>query len=346
MKFMNRNGMLYITINGKRKSTFLKDTRANRKLVESRHKNDKFFYKYSVDVDTPKVVFLCEQVIDKKREKLKVESIRAYEGIFKNWIVSFFDKKYITEIRPRDIARWYDTFNDRSTLITAKHILKKAFSLAKLEEHLTENPMTDVEIPLVESDYEPNPFTIEEMSMILNHKSEIQNILGVAFFTGMRMGEIIALKWSDIDFHNETINIQRRRSCGREDKPKTKSSKAIIDLPFEALKYFENERKKNGLREYVFYSPKGKIFNDSNGVTYYWKRLLKKLNIKHRGIHQTRHTFASLKVSMGERIEWVSYMLRHETMRTTIDTYYKYIPRKKEKRVIIELESVQKRHTS
>ncbi len=346
MKFMNRNGMLYININGKRKSTFLKDTKANRKLVESRHKNDKFFYKYSVDANTPKVKTLCEKAIDKKRQRLKVESIRAYEGIFKNWIIPYFNDKYITEIRPKHIAQWYDTFKDRSTLITAKHILKQAFSLAKLEEYITESPMIDVQIPLVESDYEPNPFTLEEMSMILNHKSNIQNILGVAFFTGMRMGEIIALKWSDIDFKNETIDVQRRRSKGREDKPKTKSSKAKIDLPIEALKYFENERKKNGLREYVFYSSKGKVYNDANNVTHFWKKVLKELNIKHRGIHQTRHTFASLKISMGERIEWVSYMLRHETMRTTIDTYYRYIPRKKEKRVIIKLDSVQKRHTS
>ena len=78
MTFYNRNGVLYARINGQRVSTKLKDTKKNRKLFESYAKNDEFFKKFDVKVDTPTIIELCEEVLEEKEMTLKATSLRAY----------------------------------------------------------------------------------------------------------------------------------------------------------------------------------------------------------------------------------------------------------------------------
>ena len=78
MKFYTRKGILYARINGKRVSTKLEDTLENRKLFESYTKNDKFFKKFDVNVNTPTIIELCEEVLEEKEMTLKATSLRAY----------------------------------------------------------------------------------------------------------------------------------------------------------------------------------------------------------------------------------------------------------------------------
>ena len=73
---------------------------------------------------------------------------------------------------------------------------------------------------------------------------------------------------------------------------------------------------------------------------------MKELNIEERSIYQTRHTFASIRLSMGERIEWVSYMLRHESTDITLKRYFKYIKELDTRRVELNFDLTQNRHTS
>ena len=88
----------------------------------------------------------------------------------------------------------------------------------------------------------------------------------------------------------------------------------------------------------MFYTIFDKVYTNHSSINNKFYLLLKKLNLNQRGIHQTRHTFASLKLSYGEQLNWVSFMLRHDSPSFTQKVYYKYIPRKKEKRVVFDIE--------
>lgn len=348
MTFYSRNEILYVRINGKRLSTKLKDTAKNRKLVLSYYRNDEFFDKFDVNKDVPTVLKLCEEVLEEKEKTLKASSYRCYLSMYNSKIVKYFTKE-ISYYKAKHIEQWYKGFTDKQSILTCEAILKPAFDKAIIREYIRNTPFL-IKKPKLISNYEIQPLSIDEVKEIIDYSSSswFGNFFSISIFTGIRTGELLALKWSDIDFKNETISINRTFSKGYESTPKTKSSKAVIDLPFEAIEYFKKQRLKTGLKEFIFYSDQNKVMKHSHNINRLLKRILNDLNIKARSMYQTRHTFASLKLSYGERLEWVSYMLRHKDTSVTLRKYFKYIPNRIEKRVIFNLNDMitQKRHTN
>ena len=287
-------------------------------------------------------------MLNEKEKTLKSTTCVTYLGFFNSRIVPYFDKKLITELKPIDVKEWYKTFTDLSTLKGCETLLKAAVENAILCERISATPFV-LKKPSLKSDYKVIPFTLEEvMVLITSAKSNsFGNFLAISFFTGIRPGELIALSWEDIDFNRNTISINKTMTNGFLQKPKTKNSLAEIDLPIEALKYFKNEQLKTGLRKNIFYSEqRNKIYKSSDSLNIKFKKLLKSLDMVIRNIYQTRHTFASLKLIAGEKLEWVSFMLRHKNPRITLERYYRYIPKEDSKRVVLDIENAQNRHTS
>ena len=344
MTFYNRKGVLYASINGQRVSTKLTDTKANRKLFLSYSKNNEFFKKFNVKNNTPNVLDLCLEVLEEKETELKSTTMRSYYSMYKSNIVPNFDK-LIVNVDANDIHNWYKTFTDKASITTCEAILKPAFEKAILRKFIDTTPFI-ITKPRLASDYEIKPFNLKEVELILTNEDHLKNFLALGIFTGMRTGELIGLKWSDINFNENTINIQRTITGGFEQTPKTKSSKAKISLPVEAISFLKDQQFKTGMREFCFYRISGEKYRSSTEVNKHFKKILKSLKLEDRSIYQTRHTFASLKLSLGERLEWVSYMLRHKNPKITLEKYYKYIPQKEEERVVFKLDLTQKLHTS
>ena len=179
------------------------------------------------------------------------------------------------------------------------------------------------------------PFSLDEINEILNNsEGQHKNILTTLFFSGMRTGECWGLKWSDIDFENNTIHIQRGIRHGKISSTKTISSNRIIEiLPIV---------KKALMRQKVFTLTNNSFVFLNQNKTYYssatsirnghWKRTLKSCKLDYRVLYQTRHSFASLMISEGEDIVWVSKMLGHSSVKMTLDIYTKYIPSKRKER--------------
>ena len=326
MKLYNRNGILYIYLNGVRKSSGLKDTKENRKLLENHHKRDEFYKKFDVNLEAKTVIEFCREVLNEKEKKLQPTSMTQYYSLFKSKIIPFFDKKYPQEITPLMLKNWYSTFTDRSTLnACVNSILKPAFELAIIENCIKSSPFI-VSFPTLKSDYEMNPFNLEEIKLILdNAEGWFKNFLGIAFFTGMRTGEILALEWNDIDFEQKIININKTRTKGLTKQPKTKSSFRVIDMLSQCEFFLREQRKITGLSKYIFLKSNGKIYNNSGDLLYEWYKLLEKLNLEKRNIYQTRHSFASNMLSNKENPLWVSQMLDHKTLNMTLEIYTKYI---------------------
>lgn len=330
MTFYNREGILYIRMNGKRVSTKLVDTPKNRKLVESYYKNDEFFNKFNINNSVPTVSQLLNQVLEDKEVSVKKSTFNLYLFVATSKIYPFFKDKFVDSITPLDISNFYKVNDDSLTNRISSLLLKKVFQIAIIQNFVKYSPTKK------KSNYNKQPFTLEEVKTLLNCNSKIKNFLGVSISTGLRAGEVIGLKWDDIDFVNNKISINRTIYRGVEQTPKTKASMAVIDLPYEAKIYFENQFKITGLNNTYVFLNEGKRFDGITIIRHLFYTLLKKLGFAHRGLHQTRHTFASLKICYGEKLEWVSYMLRHKSPAFTQSVYYKYIPNDKEKRIILD----------
>ncbi|GAA9598875.1 hypothetical protein HpHA66_12430 [Helicobacter pylori] len=152
----------------------------------------------------------------------------------------------------------------------------------------------------------------------------------VAFFTGMRTGEQLALLWSDIDFTNKKIIIDKSLNLsGVITTPKNKPSIREVDLlePVEkVLKELKASEPANKKMIFLSIPKRTQEFQKA------FKALLKALNLKDRKLYTTRHTFASLMLSMGEEPMWVSKTLGHKDLNTTYSTYSHYIPKQDKER--------------
>ncbi|MCW9016106.1 MAG: site-specific integrase, partial [Kangiellaceae bacterium] len=136
------------------------------------------------------------------------------------------------------------------------------------------------------------------------------------------------LKWSDIDQCKNLARISRAKVMGKEKSPKTKAGKRTIKLlsqAMEAIKSQEDFTKSQS--EYVFHDPrKNEPWKNDQAIRkVFWYPALEKAGIAKRCIYETRHTFASLAISAGENILWVSQQMGHDQVSTTLRTYARYI---------------------
>ena len=351
MTFYNRNGILYARINGKRISTKLEYSKDNIKLFKSYAKNDEFFKKFDVNQTIQKtqitVIEICQEILEEKKKTLKANTYKSYFSLFNSKIIPFFQDKKVIDIKPIHILEFYKTFKDKASIITCEAILKPAFEKAILLELIQTTPFIVKKPKIKSSDYEINPFTLEELQKIIDYNHPIiGNFVAIACLTGLRTGELCGLRWCDVDLKNMKISVNQQFTNGLLQSPKTKKSKGTIDLPIEALPFFEKQKLKTGMKEYIFYSTKNQELRYSLSYVKLFKAMLKELNIEIRSIYQTRHTFASIRLSLGERIEWVSYMMRHKNINITLSKYYKYIKELDTKRVKLNLDLTQNRHTN
>jgi len=213
-------------------------------------------------------------------------------------------------------------------------VLNGILSDALDNDLISKNPVSATKtIPL--DDSEIHPFSMSEIALILeNSEGQSKNFFALAFMSGMRSGEMIGLKWSDIDFFKSEININRTRRAGVENKPKTKSSKRTIDILDSLKPYLKSQYELTGSKNsYLFLNQDDKPFYDIKSIRdYAWRKTIKTCGLEYRTIYQTRHSFATMMLSNGEDILWVSHTLGHKNSSITLEVYARYIKSKEKKR--------------
>lgn len=263
---------------------------------------------------------------------LKPTSKAIYESISKQLLLYFGEDCLVSDINRAKIA---DFFNDclekkyKKSFINLKFgILKRVLVLAEEYGVINKVPNLRFKMPMeTEITQKVKAFSENEVRLLLNScKNQVlRNYLQIAFFTGCRTGEILALKWSDVDFKAGKISINKTINYYGTTLPKTRSSIRDIDiLPLvkEALK---RQKQLSGKNEYIFCSKDNYIrFHDK--LQKEWKLLLQNVGLEYRTLYHTRHTFASIMLSHSENLLWVSKrMLGHTNANMTLKIYAHYV---------------------
>ncbi|RBP87869.1 site-specific recombinase XerD [Cytobacillus firmus] len=175
-------------------------------------------------------------------------------------------------------------------------------------------------------------------------------IASILLRTGMRKGEMLALKWDDINFENNEISITKTRSDQGVKKPKTKSSIRTIGIDntlTSDLKQYQLWQKKNKMKygadyfssDFLVCGPNGKEMGEF-GVNKTIEAILKKSkkDLPHISPHGLRHTHAIMLLESGADIKFVSEPLGHSTVNMTADVYV-HITKKYETQNLLNLES-------
>ena len=199
---------------------------------------------------------------------------------------------------------------------------------------IIENPFRDVDVPqdkdifnewddkIEQDEHRVNPFTLEEIDVLLLKASEqLKNFIGIMSRTGMRPGELLACRWSDILFDEELIKVRRTRIQGKNGPPKKKASLRDVEMLTGVKEFFIAQYKLIGGNEKgdVLLNSSRKPFYSHDIIAKQFKQLLAEGDTRY--LYQLRHSFATMMITQGEDILWVSRMLGHKSSDITLKTY-------------------------
>ena len=173
-------------------------------------------------------------------------------------------------------------------------------------------------------------FSCQEQKKIENYvlNSGKDKLFGIVLclYTGLRIGELLALTWNDIDFGKGLLFVSKTCHDGNDgknhiriiDSPKTVHSHRVIPLPKQILSLLKGVKKRSDC-EYIVADDDKPVFVRSYQRTFEF--LLKKLNIPHKGFHSLRHTFATRAMECGMDVKTLSELLGHKNATITLNRY-------------------------
>ncbi|KMT68717.1 tyrosine-type recombinase/integrase [Helicobacter pylori] len=268
---------------------------------------------------------------------LKQTSINSLENVF-NSVFRTMDLKEsdkLKKITKEKIAKYHkETLKHykKNTIHNLNANLKSFLEFCEQEGLIEKSPYFAITLKNAKEAKVIEPFSLEEVKTLIENAPNLRlkAFLMVAFFTGSRTGEQLALTWEDINFNEKKIVINKSlNELGQITTPKNKPSIREIDLLEPVAKILkELKESEPANKKFVFISmPKrSTMFQRA------FRSLLRASNLKERKLYTTRHTFASLMLSHGEEAMWVSKTLGHKDLNTTYKTYSHYIPKQDKER--------------
>ncbi|KGN00756.1 integrase [Clostridium novyi A str. 4570] len=292
---------------------------------------------------------------------LKPSSFERYDGIYRKYILnSPIGEIKLSELRAKDIQTYYNNLHDNgissSVINTINGFLYTCLESALKQNYIYQNYCKLVTLPKIIKDDKFTVFTLQEQNIFLNniqgHKYETAFILALG--TGLRLGELLGLKWSDIDFDNNTLSVSRaikrttiinkqgeRKSQIIEQLPKTKTSIRTVPIPTNIMEKLKESKQKHSVikkENEDLYNNTDYIFSDKLGnpldpkrIPRNFKSVLKKAGLKDIKFHSLRHTYATRLFEAGVPIKTVQTLMGHSDITTTMNIYTHVMPEEKNK---------------
>jgi len=272
----------------------------------------------------------------RKEAYLKSSTVLNYWKIIKNKLIPQFGEKPLSQLKRSDVRDWCETLHvSNKTISNVLSPLRNALQDACDDELISENPLANWVYRNKAKPRESSldPFSADEKGRIINaiNNPLHKNLVIFLFWTGLRTSELIALRWDDIDMQDRValINKAKTDASDEPETPKTAASVRLIKLLPPAFDALLAQQELTGSHE------SGCVFvDDLNNKSWQgdqpirkrvWIPALKRANVRYRYPYQTRHTFASMMVSSGENISWLSKQLGHSNAITTLRVYAKWI---------------------
>ncbi|WP_260688114.1 site-specific integrase [Pseudomonas sp. AO-1] len=269
-----------------------------------------------------------------------VESTRKnYRSTLQNYWVTYLADKPLDMITPVLMRKVVNNIEWTSPVRrkNAIRLVTTIFTQAVRDELITRNPAGSIP-PTRVTKRELDPFTRPEADLMIAKLYELtsglQEIYAIffefSFYTGMRPGEAMALRWEEVDMRKKTARVCRIRIYGKiQERTKTKTSREVL-LNDRAMKALEKARPLTAARSDYVFAPEGSgdkselFIRSETGPKRYWLSALRKLGIRHRRMYDTRHTYATMCLMSGMNPAFIAAQLGH-SVQVLLSTYAKWI---------------------
>lgn len=274
-----------------------------------------------------------------------------YDQVLRDHILPVFKNKTLDSITRGDVRDFLITKSDKLDVSVLRDVLSGVLGFAVDDELIKANPIIGITKKLdlkKDKSEDVDPLTEADLSLFLDTckdlAPEYYPFFLMAVRTGARLGELLAIRWGDLDFSHKIILesgevkerpfiwIKRSYRRGRFTPPKNGKSRKVDmsnqlrDALKEHLTREKTEALKQGLGEVpeLVFHRNGKVI-EQNYIRRIFKRVLSKAGLREIKFHALRHTFASLLLSKGESPVYVKEQLGHHSIQITVDIYGKWI---------------------
>ena len=274
--------------------------------------------------------------------KVRASSHQTYRGYIDNHIKPNIGKIPLEKLTSLELQKFYKKLLEKGRVdrLESRHqskglsaktvrnihqIISSAMKLAQEQKLIASNPAEGCALPKMEHQ-EMQTLPVEQLQSFLREAKEsgVFELYYLELATGLRRGELLGLKWEDIDLERGDFRVRRQiaRINGEvvEAPLKTKNAYRTLPLAEDTIGVLEAQRKKTGDSLWVFPSPTGGPISPDS-VLHMLHRVLKRAGLPRVRFHDLRHTFATLALQNGVDVKTVSGMLGHFSAGFTLDTY-------------------------
>lgn len=277
---------------------------------------------------------LIEEWLQYKKTTIKESSYLNYKFIIETNIKKEMGEKNLEELLQYNFNSFVEQLMEKLSSKTVKDIMTVLKAILKYAEIKYD---INFKISLIST---PAQITNEvevfndkdrkEMEKYCIQSKEIRDLgVLISLYTGLRIGEVCALKWSDIDFEKKYIKVNhtlqrvyvnKRETKVLYDRPKTK--KSIRKIPMAKVLYEKlKEISKNYDNEAFVLTGSTKRYYEPLGYRYIYRKILEKCDIEYKRYHQLRHTFATRCIKVGMDVKSLSEVLGHANVSITLNIY-------------------------
>ena len=279
---------------------------------------------------------------DYAKIKVRPSSHQTYQGYIHNHIQPNIGEIPLEKLTSLDLQKFYKKLltQGRVDRVEAKgqpkglsaktvrnihQILSSSLKLAQEQRLILTNPAEGCALPRVEHQEMKTLTTVQLASFFREaRESGVFELYYLELATGLRRGELLGLKWEDVDLQRGDLRVRRQVSRINGDVVeaplKTKNAYRTLPLAEDTVSVLKEQRKKVGNSPWVFPSPNGGPISPDS-VLHMLHRVLKRAGLPKVRFHDLRHTFATLALQNGVDVKTVSGMLGHFSAGFTLDTY-------------------------
>jgi integrase len=281
--------------------------------------------------------------VRQKNGQIEHATYTNFLGYLNNYFLPHIGHIKLSNLQPKNIQHMYDTMSAQGlSSQTIKHVhncLRQGLDYAVRTDAIKKNPATLCMLPKMRRSI-PDTWSIEEIQQFLRYakSSRFYAAFLIAIFTGARQGEILALKWGDIDFNKKTLHI--KASLAKIKKgyglklPKTKRSIrkiSLYDFVVEELVAIrdsipEGNKKQYNQSGHFIVSTRDGNYLVKTTLLKEWKKLIQESGVKPIRFHDLRHTHATILLQSGTNPKVISERLGHSAVSITLDIYSHLTP--------------------